>query len=157
VRGTVLFGMVQLSAVAFAFFMGMLTDRVRRITALAIALAIAATGYLLLGQVADPFGPGFYPVAVVVGMGEVAVIVTSSALLGQEAPRDRRGPVIGFFNAVGGLGILFASGVGGIVFDTIGRTAPFTMMGLLNLVLLGAALAVRARQRPTTTPAHSPP
>jgi MFS family permease len=157
VRGTVLFGIVQLSAVAFAFFMGMLTDRVRRITALAIALAIAATGYLLLGQVADPFGPGFYPVAVVVGMGEVAVIVTSSALLGQEAPRDRRGPVIGFFNAVGGLGILFASGVGGIVFDTIGRTAPFTMMGVLNLLLLAAALAVRARHRPAAVAAPTPP
>jgi MFS family permease len=148
-RGGILFAVVQLSAVGFALVMGLLTDRIRRITALCVALAIATTGYLLLGQVADPFSPGFIPVAVVVGMGEVAVIVASSALLGQEAPRDRRGPVIGFFNAVGGLGILFASGLGGRVFDLVGPTAPFTMMGILNALLLVAALAVRHR---TTIP-----
>jgi MFS family permease len=151
-----LFGTVQLAAVGFAFFFGMLTDRIRRITGLCVALALATTGYVLLGTVADPFGPGFVPIAVLVGMGEVSVIVASSALLGQEAPRDNRGPVIGFFNAVGGLGILFATGVGGIVFDTIGRTAPFTMMGLLNLLLLVAALAVRARL-PAATPAPATP
>jgi hypothetical protein len=31
------------------------------------------------------------------------------------------------------------------LFDGIGRTAPFTMMGLLNLALFAVALLVRAR------------
>jgi len=43
------------------------------------------------------------------------------------------------------VGILFATGVGGIVFDQIGRTAPFILMGLLNIALLLAAIAVRTR------------
>jgi hypothetical protein len=35
--------------------------------------------------------------------------------------------------------------VGGIIFDQIGRTAPFTLMGILNLALLSLALITRVR------------
>jgi predicted MFS family arabinose efflux permease len=116
-----------------------------------VALTLAAAGYLLLGAATDPFAASIWPVAVLVGMGEVAVIVASSALLGQEAPASGRGPVIGLFNAVGGLGILFATAVGGYVFDLVGRTAPFTLMGLLNATLLVVALGVRRRTTPART------
>ncbi len=153
-RGGMLFGILQLAAMGWAFFMGLIADRVDRVTGLGIALVLAATGYALLGQVADPFSPGFIPVAVLVGMGEVSVIVASGALLGHEAPLTGRGPVIGLYNAVGGVGILFATLAGGYVFDHLGPTLPFTMMALLNALLLGAALLVRRngarpyRQRP---------
>jgi MFS family permease len=144
-RGGMLFGIVQIAAMVWAFFMGMITDRLNRVTALSIALGIAGIGYLLLGNVADPFARSFIPIAVLVGMGEVSVIVTAGALLGQEARIDLRGSIVGFYSAVGGVGILFATGVGGIVFDKIGRTAPFTLMGLLNIALLITALIVRVR------------
>ena len=54
--------------------------------------------------------------------------------------RDRRGiqPVIG------GLGILATTFLGGQLFDGVGRTAPFMMMGLLNFALMAAALYVRS-------------
>jgi MFS family permease len=148
IKATQLVGAIQVAAVLFAVIMGVIADRLRRVTALCVALALAAAGYLLLGATADPFAASIWPVAVLVGMGEVAVIVASSALLGQEAPATGRGPVIGFFNSVGGIGILFATAAGGFVFDLVGRTAPFTLMGLLNLVLLGIALLVRWRTAP---------
>lgn len=144
-RGGMLFGIVQLAAMLWAFFMGMLSDRLNRVTALCVALALAGAGYLLLGNVADPFATAFIPVALLVGIGEVSVIVAAGALLGQEARPDLRGSIVGFYSAVGGVGILFATGVGGIIFDQIGRTAPFTLMGILNVVLLTLALLVRAR------------
>jgi MFS family permease len=144
-RGGMLFGVVQLAAMVWAFFMGMLSDRLNRVTALCVALALAGTGYLLLGNVADPFAAAFIPVALLVGIGEVSVIVAAGALLGQEARTDLRGSIVGFYSAVGGVGILFATGVGGIIFDQIGRTAPFTLMGILNLVLLALGLLVRTR------------
>lgn len=144
-RGGMLFGIVQLAAMLWAFFMGMLSDRLNRVTALCVALALAGAGYLLLGNVADPFAKAFIPVALMVGIGEVSVIVAAGALLGQEARPDLRGSIVGFYSAVGGVGILFATGVGGIIFDQIGRTAPFTLMGILNVVLLALALLVRAR------------
>lgn len=144
-RGGMLFGIVQLAAMLWAFFMGMLSDRLNRVTALCVALALAGAGYLLLGNVVDPFATAFIPVALLVGIGEVSVIVAAGALLGQEARADLRGSIVGFYSAVGGVGILFATGVGGIIFDQIGRTAPFTMMGILNVVLLALGLLVRAR------------
>jgi MFS family permease len=144
-RGGMLFGLVQLAAMLWAFFMGILSDRLNRVTALCVALALASAGYLLLGNVADPFATAFIPVALLVGIGEVSVIVAAGALLGQEARPDLRGSIVGFYSAVGGVGILFATGVGGIIFDEIGRTAPFTLMGILNAALLALGLLVRAR------------
>lgn len=140
-----LFGILQLAAMLWAPAMGWLVDRLRRLDGLCLALALAGTGYLLMGQMTQPFDAGFIPFAVLLGIGEMSVIVAAGALLGQEAPLENRGPVIGFYNAVGGVGILFATFVGGQVFDAIGRTAPFSLMGLLNLVLLAAALLVRVR------------
>lgn len=150
-RGGMLFGILQLAAMGWAFFMGMIADRLDRISSLCIALGLATAGYFLLGQVDDPFGRGFIPVAILVGMGEISVIVASGALLGQEAPAVGRGPVIGLYNAIGGVGILFATLAGGYVFDHLGPTVPFTMMAVLNAVLLGAALLVRRGPRPGTT------
>ena len=143
-RGGMLFGILQLAAMGWAFFMGQIVDRVNRMTGLCIALTLAVVGYALLGQVADPFAAGFIPVAVLVGMGEISVIVASGALLGQEAPPAARGPVVGLFNAFGGVGILFATLVGGYVFDHFGPTVPFTMMAILNVLLLAVALVVRS-------------
>ena len=142
-RGGMLFGILQMAAMGWAFFMGMIADRVDRMTGVSIAFGLAAASYLLLGQVDDPFASGFIPVVLFVGIGEVSVIVATGALLGQEAPRGERGPVVGLFNTFGGLGILFATAVGGYVFDHFGPTAPFTMMAVLNAALLVAALTVR--------------
>lgn len=144
-RGGMLFGIVQGAAMLWAFFMGAIIDRINRVTALCCALAVAACAYLLMGQVDDPFSRGFIPVALLLGVGEISVIVAGGALLGQEVPAHNRGPVVGFYNGVGGIGILFATYTGGQIFDGIGRTAPFTMMGLLNLALLAAGLLVRSR------------
>jgi len=150
-RGGMLFGILQLAAMGWAFFMGMIADRVSRVTSLCIALGLAALSYALLGQVEDPFARGFIPVAMLVGVGEISVIVASGALLGQEAPATERGPVVGLYNAIGGVGILFATMAGGYVFDHLGPTVPFTMMAILNAVLLGAALVVRAGGQPGDT------
>jgi MFS family permease len=153
-RGGMLFGILQGAAMVWAFGFGMLADRLNRVTTLCVALALAGGSYLLLSTVSDPFAASFIPIALLVGMGEVSVIVASGALLGQEARVELRGPVVGLFNAVGGVGILFATVAGGYVFDHVGPTAPFAMMGFLNLVLLAAGLAVRARAgAPVPSPA----
>jgi MFS family permease len=142
-RAGMLFGILQVAAMGWAFFMGLIVDRVNRMTGLCIALTLAAVGYGLLGRVEDPFGPGFIPIIVLVGMGEISVIVASGALLGQEAALAERGPVVGLFNAFGGVGILFATLVGGFVFDRFGPAVPFTMMAILNGLLLAVTLVVR--------------
>lgn len=145
-RAGMLFGIIQLAAVAWAFAMGMIMDRVNRVTGIALAFGLATVGYAVLGQVGDPFAPGFFGIALLVGAGESSVIVAAGALLGQEARVEHRGPVVGFYSALGACGILFATAVGGLLYDRIGPAAPFTMMAILNAALLVAALFLRRRE-----------
>jgi MFS family permease len=66
-------------------------------------------------------------------------------LLGQETRQSLRGAIVGVFNLAGGVGIMVVSGLGGVIYDTVGRTVPFTAMGILNGILLLVALIVRFR------------
>jgi len=140
-----MFGIVQLSAMVWAYFMGMIADRINRVTGLCIALAIAAIGYSAMGLFADPFDGSMVALAVLLGAGEISVIVSTGALLGQEAGWMNRGAVVGAFNLIGGIGIMAVGYFGGIIYDDIGRTAPFTVMGALNGCLLIVALFIRYR------------
>jgi MFS family permease len=128
--------------------MGFIADRLDRMTAVAIGLFLAGAGYLAMSQVPDPFGPFMYPAALLLGMGETGVIVSVAALLGQESNSTYRGSIVGVFSLMGGVGILATTFFGGQVYDGIGRTAPFVMMGLLNFVLMAAAIWVGTFTKP---------
>ena len=145
-RAGFLFGaVIQLSALLWAFIMGVICDRVNRTTAVCIAFGIAAVGYLGLGFIGDPFSAGVFIIlaCIVTGMGETSTVISSGALLGQEAPPQYRGAVVGVFNKSGAIGIMLATIVGGYLVDTFEPNAPFTMMGICNVVILIAALGVR--------------
>jgi len=156
-RAGMLFGTVQIAAMASAFFIGMITDRINRVTSMCLALATAAASYTLAGMIDNPLGGGMIPVALFLGVGEISVIVTGGALLGQEAEIKNRGATVGAFNLMGGIGIMAASFFGGLIYDSIGPTAPFTMMGILNGLLLLAGLVVRFRSgRPSLATDSAP-
>ncbi len=155
-RAFMLFGIVQISALLWAGIMGVLADRMNRMTSLCVALVLATAGYSLMGQVDDPLARSTIPVAVLLGMGEISMIVAGGALLGQEARASLRGTIVGVFNLSGALGIVIVSYIGGLVFDAYGRSVPFAMMGVLNGVLLLAALAVRMRAGEATPVAATP-
>jgi len=144
-RAFMLFGIVQVSALLWAGVMGVMSDRMNRMTSLCIALVLATVGYSMMGQVADPLSPRAIPFAVLLGIGEISLIVAGGALLGQEAKPSLRGAVVGVFNLFGALGIVAVSALGGYAFDGIGRSAPFTLMGAFNGALLIGALLVRWR------------
>jgi MFS family permease len=143
-KAGLLFALIQICALLWAPVMGFITDRLERITAVAVGLAIAGAGYIGMSQVPDPFGPLMYPAALLLGMGETGVIVSVGALLGQESDSPYRGSIVGVFGLLGGLGILATTFVGGQMFDGLGRTSPFIAMGIMNLLLMIAALYVRS-------------
>jgi MFS family permease len=143
-KAGLLFVLIQVCALLWAPIMGFITDRVSRLTALCIGATLAGSGYLFMSLVPDPFGPVMYPAAVLLGMGETGVVISAGALLGQEATPRYRGSIVGVFGLMGGIGILATTFLGGQLFDGIGRTAPFAMMGIMNFVLLVAAFYVRA-------------
>jgi MFS family permease len=147
VRAGIIFGVIQTSALIWAPIMGTLVDHLNRVTALALAMAIAAAGYLLMGRVADPFGGTVFGVAVLLGMGENSVLIASIALVGQETPRRLQGTSVGMFLVMGAIGVIVANQLGGQLFDHWSRTGPFTLMAVLNACVMSWALVVRWRVR----------
>lgn len=139
-----LFGVSQTAMLLFIPVMGMICDRFDRVTALAIAMAIATIGYLALGLVGDPFSSKWiYPVAILGGAGEACILVSGPALLGQEAPLKIRGSIIGLVGMCGAVGVLINTKVAGMLFDAWMYQAPFVYMAGFNALICVAAIAVR--------------
>ncbi len=142
------FGVIQLSSLVFMPLLGYVADRIDRVTSLCIATAIAAVGYVWIGLLAEPVGMQAFPAAIVLGMGQAGVILTATALVGQEAPKEALGAVSGVFGISSAIGILVATKVGGWLFDAWMPGAPFIIMGAANAVVLAIALAVRLMEQP---------
>ena len=141
-----LFGVSQGAMLLFIPVMGVIVDRFDRVTALAIAMAIATVGYLALGLVGDPFSSSWiYPAAILGGAGEACVVVSGPALVGQEAPARIRGSIIGLVGMFGAVGVLIHSKIAGLLFDVWMYQAPFVYMAGFNAILCVAAIVVRVK------------
>jgi MFS family permease len=135
--------------------LGWIADRVDRVTGLAIGMGIAAFGHLWMGFQPDPLVSSAVPAAVMMGVGTNAAIISSGALIGQEAPAKVRGSVIGVYSFFGALGILFTTSVGGQIFDRINPAGPVIMIGIFLALLSIGAIVVRLKyglDSPTTAP-----
>jgi MFS family permease len=130
-----LFALVMSAALVAAPVIGWLNDRLDRTLATAVSLIIAAVGYSAMGLIDDPLAGWIYPASVLLGIGQMAVTLGCQTLLGQEAPQERRGAVVGTFTIFAAAGILFVTGVGGRLYDAIDPSAPFVMIGILNGLL----------------------
>ena len=140
------FGLVMLCALIWAPIMGWLNDRMNRVTAMSLALFLAATGYLATALVPDPLGGWMFPAGVLLGIGQMSAVTASQTLIGQEAPKAHRGSVIGMFSLFGAAGILFITKVGGQLYDEIDPAAPFVIVGAINGLLMLWALALSRRE-----------
>ena len=135
------------TAVSQALF-GIVVDRFDRSRLLVFTLL--ATGLTLISTllVRDVFSLTMFIVVGAIGIAESALIVTGQSMLGQEAPADLRGAAMGVFYFSGTLGVVVMSATSGLVFDRIGYSAPFILVGALNLVFaaLGVILILRSRR-----------
>jgi MFS family permease len=81
----------------------------------------------------------------VMGVAEISAFVSSQALVGERAPAERRGAIIGLFCVSGAIGILIGTAGGGWLFANFGPSTPFVLFGVLNGVLFLWSLKVRTR------------
>ncbi len=133
---------IHISSLCAAPLIGIAIDRFHRLTCVMVALLIAGVGYTLLGMQTDPFTPLGYFACALVGIGQMSVILTITALLGQETPIDVRGSVIGFAGLCGAAGILLTSFAGGYLFDHWMISGPIILTGGANLVIAVAAFVL---------------
>ena len=92
-----------------------------------------------MGFIENPMSNAVIPVAILLGMGEGAAIISSTALIGNRAPTAIRGTVFGAFAMCGAVGQIIAGGAGGVLFDYI-YTGPYLMMGFLNFTVMLLAI-----------------
>lgn len=144
-RAGMVFGISQAVGLLWSFGMGLVLDRLPRLAGVAIAFAAAAVGYLALGLVDDPLGGAMILAVIVAGLGEASAVVSAGTLIGQEAPAEDRGAVLGTFTLAGSSGQILLTVAGGQLFDVVGPHAPFVLMGAVNLLVFGAALAAWRR------------
>jgi len=79
--------------------------------------------------------------ACLVGIGEMGLVVSSTALVVKEAPSPIRGSVSGFFSFCGAIGILVATTSGGYFYG-FWNASPLFIFGCCNLVLCCSSLLV---------------
>jgi MFS family permease len=130
-------------ALVGSILMGYISDRVSRVTAVAMASGLAAVVYLSVFLVSDPTATWVFFLLGFMGIAEISAFVSSQALVGQQAPASRRGAVIGFFGVSGAIGILIGTAGGGWLFRSVGPSAPFVLFGALNLAVFFWAMKVR--------------
>jgi MFS family permease len=148
-KAGILVGIAQGTALLAAPVFGILSDRIDRVKALAIALTVSGIGYGSTYFVSDPFGGFMIVCAILIGLGEVGCIITSGVLISQQSPERNRGAVIGTFNLSGAVGILVASVAGGWLFDHWREPGPFVLYGLLALVMMGFAVVLSRQENGT--------
>ena len=119
-----------------ALAVGVLLDRVDRLRLGIAAMALAAVAYLACGFIDDPGQGGLIiAVAMLLGAGQIAAIVSGQTLLGQEAPVDVRGAVFGLAGICASAAILFTNAIGGWLYDTVSRGGPFFLLAGVNLTI----------------------
>jgi MFS family permease len=99
----------------------------------------------------DPLAPAAIPSFLLLGVGQISAFFGATTLISAEAPRLSRGAVVGAFNMCGAIGIFFASGLGGRLFDSVGPHGPFVLIGGLNAIVMVLAIIVRIK-----SPGHIP-
>jgi MFS family permease len=146
-QATLIYVIIQGSALPWAAVLGFVLDRMDRVVGLALAMAVAAVGYGSFGLLDNPLGGWMYACAALVGLGEMAAVLSATSLIGKEAPEKGRGAVMGVFSMCGALGIASVGIVGGQLFDHWRPVGPFLLVAAANVVLLVAAMLVYALGR----------
>jgi MFS family permease len=147
-RARVPFVAAMVAGLLTALVVGVLLDRVNRVALGTAAMALATLAYLLCGFVDDPAQDlAVLVVAVLLGIGQIAAIISGQTLLGQEAPRDVRGAVFGLAGVCASAAILFTNAFGGWLYDTVSKGGPFFLLAAVNgaIFLFGVKLISRSR------------
>jgi len=131
------------SALIASPIIGYLIDKVDRILAVSVCMMLASAGYLSMFFIDNVLDPGARPFFMLLGVGQQCAFFAATTLLGQEAPKMKRGAIVGVFNLAGALGILISTGVGGRLFDAINPSAPFIFIGFCNVFVALFAIYVR--------------
>jgi MFS family permease len=135
---------------AFAAYpAGVLSDRTDRVTILVIGLACLIAADAMLGFASNVMGVMLGVVLWGLHMGLTQGLLAT--LVADAAPAELRGTAYGVFNLGGGVAILAASVIAGILWDQFGPAGTFGAGAGFALLALGGLLFVRRKISPRAT------
>ncbi|MBF0626027.1 MAG: MFS transporter [Magnetococcales bacterium] len=116
--------------------------RFGRIPAIVLGMGLSGAGFSAMSLVLNPFSPWIFLPAFLVGLGQAGCLLGPQTLTLDLAPATIRGSVMGAFNTVGCIGIIFFLQIGGFLFDWVSPTAPFLFTGIANFLIMGYGMTV---------------
>ena len=136
------FAVVQIFAVGWSFVFGWILDRVSRVAGVVLSMAMSIVAYGSMYFVETPLDLRMLPLFALLGASMASGMMSSAALVGQEAPPAKRGAVIGLLSLFGSAGIILAATYGGELFSAATPWAPFLLIAGAQAVVLVVALVV---------------
>jgi len=126
-----------------AYPAGVISDRIGRTAVLAAGMVLLVAADLALALLPSIGGVALGVILWGLHMGLTQGLL--AALVADTAPAELRGTAYGFFNLVGGLAMLAASIIAGVLWDVAGPQATFLAGAGFALVALAGLLAVHRR------------
>ena len=126
-----------------AYPIGVLSDRVNRLTLLAIGLLLLIVADLVLAFATGIVGVGIGVVFWGLHMGFTQGLLAT--LIADAAPAELRGTAFGVFNLMTGVALLVASLVAGALWDMTGPQGTFLAGAAFALLTLAGLLVIRGR------------
>lgn len=126
-----------------AYPVGVLSDRVNKVTLLIIGLALLLVADLVLAFTADLVGVGIGVALWGLHMGFTQGLLAT--LIADTAPAELRGTAFGMFNLVTGAALLVASVIAGALWDMSGPQGTFLAGAAFTLVTLAGLFSARNR------------
>ena len=130
------------TAVGWSFVFGWILDRISRVAGVVLSTAMSMVAYGLMYFVETPLDLRMLPLFALVGASMAGGMMSSMALVGQEAPPAKRGAVIGLLSLFGSAGIMLAANYGGEFFSAATPWAPFLLIAGAQAVLFVFAVIV---------------
>lgn len=136
------FAVVQVFAVGWSFVFGWILDRVSRVAGVVLSISMSIVAYGSMYFVETPLDLRMLPLFALLGASMASGMMSTAALVGQEAPPAKRGAVIGLLSLFGSAGIILAATYGGELFSAATPWAPFLLIAGAQAVVLVVALVV---------------
>ena len=153
-KGALIFAIAGTASLLWLPVLGFVIDKMNRVGAIILCMGVAAVGYgstyfvnedTMFTQSGFPLGLQAVLLFFLLGVGQISAFLGATVLISQEAPKLKRGAVVGMFNTMGAVGIFVAVAIGGRLFDVYGGYAPFVLVGAMNLVVALLAIVVRIK------------
>ncbi len=135
-RAGVVIGFIGLVVLFTIPIWGWAITRFGRITSLVAGLMLSGVGFTAIGLIVNPMSWWIMVPAALLGMGQAGCLLAPQTLALDLAPEEIRGSVMGAFNTVGCIGIIFFLQIGGVLFDWLSPTAPFIFTGIANFIIM---------------------